>query len=99
MSPEQALGLAADARSDVWGLGARLYQVLTGRPPVAGGSIASAVGHAATGEVAPVRALEPGVPADSPPSATRRSRPSGSAATRAPSRSRRTSSAGWPAAR
>lgn len=64
MSPEQALGLAADARSDVWGLGACLYQVLTGVPPLTGGSIASVLGRAAEARVAPVRELTPGVPAD-----------------------------------
>jgi serine/threonine protein kinase len=39
LSPEQAMGLPVDARSDIFALGALLYESLTGKPAFAGGSV------------------------------------------------------------
>jgi len=53
MSPEQACGRAdaTDTRSDVFGLGATLYTMLTGRPPFGGETIDEKLVHVAGGEI------------------------------------------------
>ncbi len=66
MSPEQAWGKTQDIdeRSDVWGLGAVLYEVLTGQPPYIGTSAFDVLGKVREDPWRPVRALAPSAPGD-----------------------------------
>jgi predicted ATPase len=62
MSPEQARGLAVDARTDLWSLGAVLYEMLARRPPFTGPTAMDVLGAILQNEpVAPSR-LAPQVP-------------------------------------
>ncbi len=59
MAPEQARGEACDARSDVFALGAMLYEILSGQPPYGRGSSDELLAVARRGEVS---ALPEGAP-------------------------------------
>jgi serine/threonine-protein kinase len=66
MAPEQAECRTAETgpRTDVYGLGAILYELLTGRPPFQGGSIPELLEQVRLEEPQPPRRLQPQVPRD-----------------------------------
>ncbi len=63
MSPEQAEGGSVGTKSDVYGLGATLYHIVTGRPPIARGDRYTMLMHARQGEFPPPRQVNQRVPA------------------------------------
>ena len=64
MSPEQAMGeREITARSDVYALGAVLYEMLTGDPPFTGSTAQAVVARVVTESPRPLRAAAPHDPA------------------------------------
>ena len=64
MSPEQAIGknTTIDGRTDVFAMGAMVYEMLGGQPAFAGGSLAEVVYRVVHGQPTPLRELAPARP-------------------------------------
>jgi serine/threonine-protein kinase len=65
MSPERAAGRAeVDGRSDLYSLGALIYALLAGRPPLQGAAVGETLALIQEGEPAPLATLQPELPPD-----------------------------------
>jgi eukaryotic-like serine/threonine-protein kinase len=66
MAPEQARGQTAkiDRRTDVYGLGATLYELLCGRRPFESDSTLVVIWKLLNEDVIPLRAIDPSIPVD-----------------------------------
>ena len=62
MSPEQARGIKVDARSDLFSLGAVLYEMCTGREPFMGSDMMATLMALAMESPPPIRLLNPQIP-------------------------------------
>jgi class 3 adenylate cyclase/tRNA A-37 threonylcarbamoyl transferase component Bud32 len=64
MSPEQFVGGAVDARSDIFSLGTVLYWMCTGQNPFAADTLTAVAYKVAQGKPSPPRKLNPNLPPD-----------------------------------
>ena len=62
LSPEQALGMPVDKRSDIFAIGSLLYECLTGTPAFSGRSVAEILAHVIRDDPSPPSQLNPQVP-------------------------------------
>ena len=63
LSPEQVRGDAADARSDMFAMGALLYHMATGQPPFGGSTVAEIAADISSREPEPPRRVRAAIPA------------------------------------
>jgi eukaryotic-like serine/threonine-protein kinase len=64
MAPEQWRGTTLDVRTDIWGLGATLYELITLQRPFTGPSVAALREKVLNAEPAPPKGLARGLPTD-----------------------------------
>ncbi len=67
MSPEQAEGRELDSRSDIFALGAVLYEMTTGRRAFQGASVAATLSAVLTNDPPPILSVRPEAPATMEP--------------------------------
>jgi len=61
MAPEQVKGKRGDARTDIYGLGVMLYEMLTGKLPFEGDSLLAIMNAHVLGDPEPLRKLNPAI--------------------------------------